>query len=446
MANDKLDNPLDSFTLDNDTDFFGIKAGKTDTVGALVETVKQTSLAEFEEELPEEEGAVTNFEEDKKGKGKAKPVEEEVTTTTKPVKKEVKKVDTNNTKDENATDEEDEENEEKDVKFFEEEEKETKSVVKRDKDGKPVKEVKVDPVVEASSEEYFTALATDLVERGLLKNVELEADKQYTEEEFFDLINADREAEIDETIEALFESFDQEAKDFIKFKRDGGGNTLEFLNQYVNPFTMETLDEENPEQRQKVISHYLATVEKADSEEIKDRLEYLKESGKDKTVATKYFKILKDTAETNRKAILKDAKDDAIARAENAKKFATSLVTIAGGTDTVGMFPISKTEQKDIPAYITKPTVKTGKDSFIPEFSRDLSRILKAETPEDKKELLILAKLVKNKFKVDDLKIVTETKVTKEAQSKLRQAKEGVKVHSSGASGRKQLSDYFQDE
>jgi len=91
--------------------------------------------------------------------------------------------------------------------------------------------------------------------------------------------------------------------------------------------------------------------------------------------------------------------------------------------------------------FITKPTVKVGKNKYITEFQAELGEIFKGEG-ENKKKLLLLAKLVKSQFDVKDLIEETKTKVVKDAKSKLQQSRTGVRPSTSGGNNKKSLSDF----
>ncbi len=112
-------------------------------------------------------------------------------------------------------------------------------------------------------------------------------------------------------------------------------------------------------------------------------------------------------------------------------------------TEKVGEFSFTKTDQKELSGYVTKPSVKVGKNKYIPAFQADIATIFRGETPEAKQKLLLLAKLVKSNFDVSDMVTATKTKVTKETKSKLQQAKEGVKAATSGQYSKKSLGDFF---
>ena len=174
-------------------------------------------------------------------------------------------------------------------------------------------------------------------------------------------------------------------------------------------------------------------------------MDWLKEGGKDKTTAIKYAAKLKEAEESQKEAVSKAAEKAAEKRTEDNKLFNTELNEVLLKTEAVGSFPITKTEQKELGVYLTKPTIKVGKNKYVPSFNADIAKIFKADTPESKQKLILLAKLVKTNFDTKDLVVATETKVTKTAKSKLQEAKQGVRTSSSGLQSKKSLGDFFQE-
>src|SRR5690606_12546908 len=99
-------------------------------------------------------------------------------------------------------------------------------------------------------------------------------------------------------------------------------------------------------------------------------------------------------------------------------------------------------DKKELTNYITRPTVKVGKNRFITQFQADLGKIFSGKE-DNKQSLLLLAKLVKTDFDIKDIVEKTKTKVTKEAKSKLQEARQAVKPASSVSPNKKSLADFF---
>lgn len=455
-------NSLTDFSFD-DNEFFGIK-GSGDNESQTSKTIKElkdsSSPFDNEEDDDTDDLEVTNIDdENKKSSGKTKEPVEEVGggTSNKTKPKEKEKV------------REDDEEEEEPVFFAEEDEtkKDKTKPVKKTKeedddddesledDKKNIKDTKVTKKGKDSDDnsgnsnddnddKFFTTLAGELKEKGVFQNVEIKEGEDITEEKFFELQEGEIEARVEETFEAFFEEMDEDGKDFLKFKK-AGGKTVDFLAIYGATVDLAKFDEDDAEQRQQILTYYLTTVEQLDAEELKDRLQYLKDNGSEKKYAKKWFDNIKETEEKQRKALIETEEKAQIARENKAKKFNTELVQVLSKTESVGVFPISKTEHKELGDYFTKPVVKVGKNRYIPQIQADLAKVLRAEDEETKKDLLILGKLLKNKFNVKDLVDKVETKVAKSVKSKLQETKRGSKPHSSASSTRKSIADYFQE-
>ena len=463
-------NSLAEFGFDTEPDeFFGVKTESSDSqTSKTIKEVKKTP-AQLDEE--EDDGTeTTNFDEETKKKGKSKTAsgvtdnededdlnpdnqewfatpkkpsktkkeedeEEEPEETEVEVKSKAKK---GSTKKEDE--EEDENDNEENITVAKKKPANTKSEeneAEEDEDKKAVDEI-----------EFYTTLAGELKEKGVLGSVTIKKGEKITEEKFFELQSAELEARLDESLEAFVKTLhdDPDAKDFIKFKKDGG-KTADFIATYVSgALSLDKLDTEKPSDIRTVLSHYLTKYEKVSPEELEERLDYYKDKGQEKVKAELWFGKIKAAESKEKAALLKiteTAKND---KEQEAREFVEEFTKVLEKTESVGVFPISKAERKEINTYINKATVKIGANRYVPPINAELSRILGGETEKDKKDLIILAKLLKNNFKIDDDLITeVETKVVKKAKSKLQEAKKGVKPSSSGSYTKRSMVDYFEE-
>lgn len=419
---DSQSGSLANFNFDGDDEFFGIPGSgvkKEEDGAATLKEVKGTGKAGAEsteisevktDEDPDEDDEVEFFgDKDKKPKKAAAKKEEA----------------------EKPAEEEEEE---------EDDEKETTTSAK-DKKGKEDKETADED--EPEDAEFFTTLAEELVEKGIFQNVELKKGEKISQDKFFELHDAEIEARTTETIAALFEELDDDAKAFIKFKKDGG-RTQDFVSTFSKSLDIEELDENDDKQRDKVITHYLRTVEGLDDTEIADRKAWLKEGGKEKTYATKYFNSIKKADQKAKEELISKQEKAAEKREQDAAAFNESITEVISKTEAIGVFPITKEEQKSLPAYITKPTVKVGKNKYAPPFQAKLMETLRAATLKDQKNLILMAKLFKSDFDVTELVKSTKTEVIKNTRSKLIKHKEtGAKPASSGNTEKTTLADFI---
>lgn len=402
---------LDDFSLDDGEDFFGIKEEENNEKD-VTKSIKKDKV----EEIPDDDDDDSNDEEKEEGTEEKKK---------KPAKKGA------------------ESKKEEDVKFFdkEDEDEDTKVIDKEDKTKK--KEDKEDETKddEEDEDDLFTNLASDLKEKGIFSNAKIPKDKKITEEEFFKMHDEEIESRVTETFESIFEELGKEGSDFLKYVSNGG-NPRTFLGQISNRFNLDELDVENDAQVSKTLRHYLTNFEKVEEDDIEDRMKWLEDGGKKKAYATKYFKVIKDTEKEIEEEILKQQKTKFDNKQIEIKEFNDSLKDTIGKVEAVGSFNINKSEQKQLLEYITKPTVKVGKNKYIPEFQNKLAKILRGGTDKDKERLIATAKIFKEDFNLPDLITKVETKVASKAKSRLASGRSSVRNVSSGGSV-KSLADFM---
>ena len=457
-------NPLAGFGFDGDSeDFFGITSEKLESqTSKTIKEVKK-SPAELENEEDDDLGDSTNFD-DAKPKKKSKGSDEEEDDldpenmeffTDKPAPPKKKSV--------KAQDDEEEEEEvtpkktpKKGGKKKDEEEEEEPDPDDDDEDAPVVKKkkpAKTDEQEEEEDEEqiekdkeFCSTLALELKEKGILEHIEIKKGTKLTEDQFFELQAMEVDERFQEALEGYAKDLDQDGKDFLKFKKDGG-RTSDFVAVYVTgTLGLDKFDSSKPEQVDAVINHYLTKYEKVTGEDLEDRKEFIKDKGQEKIKAEAWYDKIKTAEDKNKDALMKAQEKASKQREIDARDFEDDFSKVLDKTEAVGMFPIGKAERKELNSYINRATVKVGPNRYVPPVNAELSRILRAETEKDKQDLIILAKLLKNNFKIDD-ELITEieTKVVKRTKSKLQEAKKGVKPSSSGSYTKRSMADYFEE-
>jgi hypothetical protein len=308
-----------------------------------------------------------------------------------------------------------------------------------DSDDEDDKDSKEDSQDEDEDEKFYSSLAKGLKEKGIFQNVDLEGKELKSDDDLYDLIEAEAEARIEETFEAFAEDMDEDAKAFIKFKKSGG-RTEDFFAVYRNSVSLTDIDIEDEKDQEKVAMHYAMVIEGLEEEEAKDRVEWLKENGKLGAKSVKWHEKLQNLDKQNREAIVRQTQEQEEARRKNAEKFTETLKTTLTKVENVGQFKFSPTDKKELGDFIAKPTVKVGKNNYITPFQKAMSDILRGDG-ENMNKLLLLAKLVKSDFTVEDLKATAKTEVVRESRKVLKQIKSGSKpvTHSN----KKRLADYF---
>ena len=309
-------------------------------------------------------------------------------------------------------------------------------------------EVKGTPPEESSFEEmpekFYTNLALDMKERGTLTiDVDIDEEKDLTEEEFFNLQEAEIESRFNETLEAFKEEFDEDGKEYLRWKKSGG-TTKDFVTKYLAPsFTLATFDETSQSNIDRTIDHYLKTVEQLEDDELEDRKQYIKDSGREKDYAKKFFDKLQKADVGRKEALQKQLEDAAKKEVEDDEAFNEELVETLNTMTSIGSFNVNDKEKKVLANYMTKPAVKVGKNRYIPKFQFDLRNILVASNKDNKRRLIALGKILANDFKLLDLEQKVETTVTKRAKARIAS---NTPKGSTGSAGRgRQLADMIDE-
>jgi hypothetical protein len=417
-----------------------VKAAKA-KVGATIDDADDDDDTEGTANLDEGKGVVDD--KDDKGdvgdtikKPKVEPKKEPA-----PIKKEktAKKEDADDEDedDKDVDDEENDEDESKDTEFF-------KDASKKDKEKPKAEKAEVED--EQEDGKFYSTLTAELKEKGIFEHVELPKDKEdLTEDEFLEIFEDEFEARLNESFEAFTEKMDDEGKDFIKHKRKGG-STREFVEAYYGSgIDYENFDVEDDSQRDDLLRYYLTTVEGLKGDDLDDRIEALKDKGKDKTKATEWVSKLKTLDEKKKEDFKAKQKTLEEEKKEKSKKYNEALMATLDKVDEVNKYPITKEDKKKLGAFFTKQTVKAGKDNYVAPFHAKLAGLLNPKNKEDREKLVLLGALLENDFDFSKITPKLQTQVTRRAQRTLQQARNGVKVNSAKI-GSKSLANYFEDE
>jgi len=332
--------------------------------------------------------------------------------------------------------EEQEEEERTEEKPTEEEEEEDKTKKRENPEKDEFFEHKTDEPGE-EDEKFFNTLASSLKEAGVFQNVEIPEDEEIDEEKFIELQNNEVDARVEEAIEGFMEELDDDAKAFLKFKKEGG-DTREFFKAVQQEVTLPKGDLEDENYQKKLIEYYYKTYEGMEDDEVSDLVTWLEDSGKlEKRAAATENKIQKKIQQ-QKEALIKQQEKQKLEQEKNNKKFIETLKKTVESTDEVNNIPITKKDKKELLNYITKPTVKVGKNKYLTAFQADMQNVM-----DDTEKLILIAKLVKDDFDLSDIIKKVETKSTVNLKKKLEKQKTNPIIKRSGSSARKSLSDYF---
>lgn len=300
--------------------------------------------------------------------------------------------------------------EEEPEEFFEE--------TKEDKKSKTSKEV--------SSENTYVNVFKDLKENGIFKHIELEEEEDIDADRFLELQEEEYETEVTERIKNWADQLDEDARAFIKFKKEGG-NTEDFFEIYKESSELPKGDVEDEDYQDQIIRYQLRE-EGWDSDEIEDRLQYLTESGKKQKVAERYNVKLKQEIEERKIQAEEQAKQQRLAAQQQKESYKKNIKESLEQTSEIKGFKITPKEKNKIFNFLTKEEYKVSDSRAITGFQKKL-----AEVFQDTEKTILLAKIIENDFDFKDLEKQISTSKTKEIKKDLEQRK-GMRPSNSGSS------------
>jgi hypothetical protein len=287
-------------------------------------------------------------------------------------------------------------------------------------------------------ESSYISIANKMKEGGIFQNIEIPEDEELTGDKFIELQDKEIESRVDEAFEGFFSELDVDAAAFLKHKKEGG-STQDFFKVYGQNTGAPTGDLDDESYQEKVSRYYYANVEKDEAEDIDDKIEWLKDSGKLEKYAGKFDQKIKDSEKEQKESLAKAAKTQSKADEDAKVAFANGVQEALDSTDQVDNFTFTKESKKSLLPFITKSNVKVGKNRYVTGMQSKLGTALR-----DPEKMLILAQLLQNDFDVSDIINNDNTTRTKKLKNDIQRKKTGVKPKSSGRTGSKRsLSDMF---
>ena len=285
----------------------------------------------------------------------------------------------------------------------------------------------------------FKNLVLDLKDKGIFSSVEITEEEDITEERFFELHEQEIDNRVDEVIEGFFEELDDDAKAFLKYKKEGGdtGLFLNYIAQKATVSSIEDIDNATDLIKENYLRNYYANVEGLDPEDIEDKLEFLKEKGKIDSYASKFFNKEKEVILKKEADLINEQKQAKQAEIDNRNNNIKELKQLLNEKEDLKNFKVTVEDKKTLVDFIYKPAIKTGKTSYITEFQKKLS-----EAFADKEKLLIIAKLLKSDFDTKDLVDKAKKEVTKEVKKSLSRISQDKNLSNSNKAI-KSIADYF---
>lgn len=274
-----------------------------------------------------------------------------------------------------------------------------------------------------------------LKEKGFL-DFELEEGKELDEETASTMLEDKFEESIENKVNELIKELPETVKNLVKYAANGG-DVNAFINGLKSKPTEITKDLDlDDEKNQELVVRMKLEAQGEDADDIETQIEFLKEKGKLADIAEKHFeKVLKETEEKEaelvekQKLARKKAKEDQI-------KFKKEISDLLDEKEEINNLKFTNKDKKDLPEYISSPSIELQDGRVITPFYNDLFETLK-----DKEKTLLLAKLIKSGFDFSDIEKFIKTKQATEVKENLRRTdKTSV---SKGSSQPKRITDYF---
>lgn len=277
-----------------------------------------------------------------------------------------------------------------------------------------------------------------LKEKGYI-DYELEDGQELTEELAEQIVEDNFDERVEGRVEELFAEVPDSVKSIVKYAIGGGNvNTLlsSMAKQNASP-VKEDMDMED-ESNQILVVKADRIAQGEDSETAEAYTDFLKESGKLKTVAEKvHVSVIakqKQALKQQFEAAGEKKKQDKI----NQRAFKSELTDTVNKAETLNGLAITKIDKRELPTYMADRTVKLEDGRQVTAMQRDLFKAM-----QDKDKSVILAKLLKNDFNFNGIIKGAKTKYTKEIKRDITRSSAISRQADKTKSGKKDLASYF---
>lgn len=278
-------------------------------------------------------------------------------------------------------------------------------------------------------------VASFLKEKGFL-DFELEEGEELDDDKAALLIENKFEDSIEEKVKELIGDLPDTVKNLVKFAANGGD-----VDSYISKLRdkgLGTITKDldlDEEKNQILVVKQRLLAQGEDEDDVEDQIEFLKEKGKLADAAEKHFSKWKKEVEKSEEDLVESQKKIKKQNKENQIKFKSDISKILSEKEEIQNLKFSQSDKKDLPNYISTPSVELEDGRVLTPFYHDLFETLK-----DKEKTLLLAKLIKSGFDFSDIEKTVKTKQAKEVKENLRRTETST---SKGSSQPKRLVDYF---
>lgn len=245
---------------------------------------------------------------------------------------------------------------------------------------------------EPSTDPDAQSLYEDWKNAGLIQHLEFEEGVPVTQESLLELIQADRDAEVQAQLENYFKELNPGLKNLITYVQNGG-DMNEYFGATQTEFDIKGNLKDVNYQKQ-VIRHYEKRLGSTD-EEINELITLLDTGSKTEQRATKYLNLLKEE-QTKQIAAMEKEQQAAAQRSQlQLQQHITQINTELKKDNILGV-KLSAKDKTELSPYLIERNVKLDNGINVTQFQYDLQEQLA-----DPAKLVFIANLVKNKLNLD---------------------------------------------
>lgn len=287
---------------------------------------------------------------------------------------------------------------------------------------------------DSKGDELYFAVASELKARKIFSHVEIP--DEVDEDGMFQLMDDELEARLEESLDEYDEALknNPEAIALLRFMKNGG-STAEFVSVYGQSKLPSEADLKKEGIRDAFLRQHYSEVEGLDPEDVEDKLEWLKESGKADKFALKHLKETTEAREEAQQEMLKAQSERKKQAEQSVQQFRNVIKKTVADSDVIGDVKMTTKDKRDLPDYISKHTVKAGPTQLVTQLQKDIADIFG-----DPQKLVVLAKFVRGGLKAQELEIAKASSKVGSIKNTLREAMEGRKSGPPKKSG-KSLAD-----
>jgi hypothetical protein len=266
---------------------------------------------------------------------------------------------------------------------------------------------------ESGEESVQSAVAKALKETGFFQHAEI-PDEDLSDDKITELYEQEFEGRVDDAVKEMFSEeagFDEETRQFIAFKRNGG-TTTDFLRTFGTEGFADDFDITKEANQRVVVRRWLREVEEMDENDIEDELAVLEEGKrleKKAQVALNKFKQTDAKRKEELLASVEKAKEnklkELVAFGEKINKIVKDSTEIKLSKEV--SIPLNKKDQAELGDYMSKPAIKKGNNK-ITQLQNDLNDVF--ASPE---KMVVLAKFLKAGFSTKEFEKKAKSEQTR---------------------------------